>query len=240
MRDYDSAGALWVQRELLRLTGDPYRAMLPVVYTCGLGLLAEDVSTSRFSFGTMRRVRSQTPQTLLDMQVYEDVDGLHITADYVLGAVDTITVQQAINSVAQRVTAFAHPDTAATITDVSGIRNDIIADADSAAAPPAADSTPSDASSTDLLYQQISPIWEEALDGVAVTPDSNFFMEGGDSLRATTVTRQVQDATGRDVDLRILLTNPTLRDYVQAVAETSAASTELVSAADSDIEEGTL
>ena len=240
VRDYDSAGALWVQRELLRLTGDPYRAMLPVVYTCGLGLLAEDVSTSRFSFGTMRRVRSQTPQTLLDMQVYEDVDGLHITADYVLGAVDTITVQQAINSVAQRVTAFAHPDTAATITDVSGIRNDIIADADSAAAPPAADSTPSDASSTDLLYQQISPIWEEALDGVAVTPDSNFFMEGGDSLRATTVTRQVQDATGRDVDLRILLTNPTLRDYVQAVAETSAASTELVSAADSDIEEGTL
>ena len=57
---------------------------------------------------------------------------------------------------------------------------------------------------------------------------------------ATTVTRQVQDATGRDVDLRILLTNPTLRDYVQAVAETSAAPTELVSAADSEIEEGTL
>jgi len=215
VRDYDSAGALWVQRELLRLTGDPYRAMLPVVYTCGLGLLPEDVSTSRFSFGTMRRVRSQTPQTLLDMQVHEDVDGLHITADYVLDAVDTSAVQQAINGVAQRVTAFAQ-------------------------ATSAADSTPSDASSTDLLYQQISPIWEEALDGVAVTPDSNFFMEGGDSLRATTVTRQVQDATGRDVDLRILLTNPTLRDYVQAVAETSAAPTELVSAADSEIEEGTL
>ncbi|WQD13037.1 MAG: hypothetical protein U1U88_001196 [Lawsonella clevelandensis] len=103
VRDYDAAGALWVQRELLQLTGDPYASMLPVVFTCGLGLVADGVSTTDFSFGTLGRVRSQTPQTLLDLQVHEDVKGLHLTADYVTQALDAQRVQDAISAVAQRI-----------------------------------------------------------------------------------------------------------------------------------------
>ena len=258
VRDYDAAGALWVQRELLQLTGDPYASMLPVVFTCGLGLVADGVSTTDFSFGTLGRVRSQTPQTLLDLQVHEDVKGLHLTADYVTQALDAQRVQDAISAVAQRIcdcaervhgaqavaagAADAAGDGAAAAGGVAGAAASITTPADQLATSPAdnpatvladqptADTVPvTAASAADLtgpaadLYAQIAPLWEAALEGVAVTLDSNFFKEGGDSLRATMVTRQVQDTTGREVDLRILLTNPTLRDYLQAVSAVPAA-----------------
>ena len=258
VRDNDAAGALWVQRELLQLTGDPYASMLPVVFTCGLGLVADGVSTTDFSFGTLGRVRSQTPQTLLDLQVHEDVKGLHLTADYVTQALDAQRVQDAISAVAQRIcdcaervhgaqavaagAADAAGDGAAAAGGVAGAAASITTPADQLATSPAdnpatvladqptADTVPvTAASAADLtgpaadLYAQIAPLWEAALEGVAVTLDSNFFKEGGDSLRATMVTRQVQDTTGREVDLRILLTNPTLRDYLQAVSAVPAA-----------------
>ena len=258
VRDYDAAGALWVQRELLQLTGDPYASMLPVVFTCGLGLVADGVSTTDFSFGTLGRVRSQTPQTLLDLQVHEDVKGLHLTADYVTQALDAQRVQDAISAVAQRIcdcaervhgaqavaagAADAAGDGAAAAGGVAGAAASITTPADQLATSPAdnpatvladqptADTVPvTAASAADLtgpaadLYAQIAALWEAALEGVAVTLDSNFFKEGGDSLRATMVTRQVQDTTGREVDLRILLTNPTLRDYLQAVSAVPAA-----------------
>lgn len=81
-----SSDAVWLQRELLRHHGRPANAVFPVVFTSGLGL----VDTSRgpsFDLGALVYGVSQTPQTLLDFQMWERDGSLALSWDFVTQAI---------------------------------------------------------------------------------------------------------------------------------------------------------
>ncbi|WP_239476719.1 non-ribosomal peptide synthetase [Nocardia arizonensis] len=80
------ADAVWLQRELLARRGDPHAAMFPVVFTGGLGLGDLDAAAG-LSFGNLVYGISQTPQTVLDFQVWEDGGALRLTWDFVTQAI---------------------------------------------------------------------------------------------------------------------------------------------------------
>ena len=81
-----TADAVWLQRELLRHHGQLANAVFPVVFTSGLGL----VDTSRRSsseFGALVFGLSQTPQTVLDFQMWEKAGSLSLSWDFVTQAI---------------------------------------------------------------------------------------------------------------------------------------------------------
>ncbi|NEW41027.1 amino acid adenylation domain-containing protein [Nocardia cyriacigeorgica] len=88
-----AADGVWLQRELLRHHGSPADAIFPVVFTSGLGL--REISTSgSLSFGEQVFGASQTPQTLLDFQVWEDAGELRLSWDFVTEAIAPDTAAQ--------------------------------------------------------------------------------------------------------------------------------------------------
>ncbi|MGO9509623.1 MAG: condensation domain-containing protein, partial [Mycobacterium sp.] len=75
-----TADAVWLQRELLRHHGRPAHAVFPVVFTSGLGLI-DTAGRSSFDFGEMVYGLSQTPQTVLDFQMWEKAGSLALSWD---------------------------------------------------------------------------------------------------------------------------------------------------------------
>ncbi|SER75820.1 amino acid adenylation domain-containing protein [Propionibacterium cyclohexanicum] len=80
--DHQEISLDWISRELLRVTGDPGRAMFPVVFTSGFGLLDGGRLDDIGRLGELTRSRSQTPQTLIDLQIHDDARGVHLSADF--------------------------------------------------------------------------------------------------------------------------------------------------------------
>ena len=77
-----TADAVWLQRELLHHHGRPAQAVFPVVFTSGLGLI-DTAGRSSFDFGEMVYGLSQTPQTVLDFQMWEKAGSLALSWDFV-------------------------------------------------------------------------------------------------------------------------------------------------------------
>ncbi|RRD06033.1 amino acid adenylation domain-containing protein [Arachnia propionica] len=186
--DHDTAGTLWVQRRVLQRTGDPVAALLPVVFTCGLGLAPEGTRLDDFGFGRLVHAASQTPQTMLDLQVSADAHGLHLTADHVTELLGSTEVQHHVSGIVTRLAASVAP----------------------VATPP------SQAGAT--LHDQIHDIWREILDLPPGGQGLNFFTAGGDSLRATRCVRLLRERIHPGIDLRMLLVNPDLDRFVTAVS----------------------
>lgn len=116
--DHGTAGTLWVQRRLLQRSGDPVASMFPVVFTCGLGLAAEDMRLDDFGFGPLVHAASQAPQTVLDLQVSADPSGLRLSADHVVQLLDSSEVAERLQRIAARLSGLvpaveepsAHPE----------------------------------------------------------------------------------------------------------------------------------
>ena len=81
-----TADAVWLQRELLRHHGRPAHAVFPVVFTSGLGLI-DTSGRSSFDFGELVFGLSQTPQTVLDFQMWEKAGSLALSWDFVTQAI---------------------------------------------------------------------------------------------------------------------------------------------------------
>ena len=79
----EALSILRISREIIRQEGNPVAGLFPVVFTSGLGLDNTPHRSDDFGFGQLTYARSQTPQVAIDLQVYDDLKGLHITADYV-------------------------------------------------------------------------------------------------------------------------------------------------------------
>jgi yersiniabactin nonribosomal peptide synthetase len=79
---YRAADAVWLQRELLRHHGQPANAVFPVVFTSGLGLI-DTSGRSSFEIGELVFGLSQTPQTVLDFQMWEKAGSLSLSWDFV-------------------------------------------------------------------------------------------------------------------------------------------------------------
>nr|WP_227659073.1 MULTISPECIES: AMP-binding protein [unclassified Corynebacterium] len=86
--DDPAQDALRLAARAVQTSGDPAAGLFPVVFTCGLGLSAVTPGALRSlrerSFGTQVAASSTTPQVVLDLQVADDRDGLHLTADYLV------------------------------------------------------------------------------------------------------------------------------------------------------------
>jgi amino acid adenylation domain len=81
--EHSEISMAWLSRELLALTGSPERALFPVVFTSGLGLGGDEISRGIRHLGKLTRARSQTPQTLVDLQCHDSDGALHLSADHV-------------------------------------------------------------------------------------------------------------------------------------------------------------
>lgn len=173
---------LRVAARAVRATGDPAAGLFPVVFTCGLGLSGGPNRNRAFaeqSFGTRVAAGSTTPQVVLDLQVVDDRDGLHLTADYLTQILPEARVQRIVDRTVEAL--------------IGGTES-----------PGGPSETP----------DPIAEAWASALSipASSLTEETNFFREGGDSLRATEVVRRLRDR-GMRVSLRSLLARPTLGDF---------------------------
>jgi len=104
-----TADAVWLQRELLRHHGQPSKAIFPVVFTSGLGLIDTSGSSS-FEFGELVFGLSQTPQTVLDFQMWEKAGSLSLSWDFVTQAISPDIARRNLDMMVDAmVTAVAEP-----------------------------------------------------------------------------------------------------------------------------------
>ena len=116
-----TADAVWLQRELLRFHGQLANAMFPVVFTSGLGL----VDTSRRSsseFGALVFGLSQTPQTVLDFQMWEKAGSLSLSWDFVTQAIPPDVARRNLDMMVEAMVAAVFPPTPAEQPDERVLR----------------------------------------------------------------------------------------------------------------------
>ncbi|WP_438484813.1 amino acid adenylation domain-containing protein [Streptomyces sp. S186] len=223
-RDHRTVTAIDQQRNAVRETGDPVRGMYPVVFTCGLGMQDPGLRSDDFGFGQLVFSCSQTPQTVLDLQVHDDCRGLHLTADHVTQLIGSRRAQAVVNGVARRLRDFAG----------------------SAGARPDAEEPDPGQSGAGRLDALIRQAWERALGTELPRDGANFFRAGGDSLRATRCVRALQEQVHPRITLRTLLSHPDLETFTAAVAELATDTTDTTdtantaNTADDDYEAGEL
>ena len=183
-----TADAVWLQRELLRHHGRPAHAIFPVVFTSGLGLI-DTSSTSSFELGSLVFGLSQTPQTLLDFQMWERAGSLALSWDFVAQAISPDTAQRHLDMMV-----------------------DAMVDTVTLSAPAASRDDPG---TGDEHVDRVLKICAAALGLPQVGPGDNFFQLGGDSVTATRVVEQISREVSATATLRLLFENPMLGDFAE-------------------------
>ena len=188
------ADAVWLQRELLRHHGEPAAAIFPVVFTSGLGLMDMSMQSS-FEFSEPAFAASQTPQTVLDFQVWENAGSLRVSWDFVTQAVSPIDARTHLDALV------------ADIRSAPGHGRHVVP-------PPAESATVSTESGPDdELVQRVSQICAAALGRTKIDPGDNFFQLGGDSFTATKVVEQIGRELSPSATLRLLFANPIIGEF---------------------------
>lgn len=72
--------------------------------------------------------------------------------------------------------------------------------------------------STEALEKIILEVFRKVLKNPEITPDSEFFEFGGDSLMAIDALSQISDHTGVEVDMAAIFIYPTPRELSSALA----------------------
>lgn len=209
-----AADAVWLQRELLRHHGIPGHAVYPVVFTSGLGLV-DTSGRSSFEFGELVYGLSQTPQTVLDFQMWERAGALSLSWDYVTQAIPTPDARRYLDLMVDGMVAAV-------------------------TAPVPAASQP-DPGAGDEFVDRILRICATALNLPRVEASDNFFLLGGDSATATRVVEQLSREVSATATLRLLFEHPVLGEFAAQLA-TIAPAREIASHADTEaeFEEGVL
>ncbi|MGO9226808.1 amino acid adenylation domain-containing protein [Mycobacterium sp.] len=183
-----TADAVWLQRELLRHHGRPAHAIFPVVFTSGLGLI-DTSSRSSFELGSLVFGLSQTPQTVLDFQMWERAGSLALSWDFVTQAISPDTARRHLDMMVDAMVA--------TVT------------LSAPAAPP------DDPGTGDEHVDRVLRVCAAALSLPRVGPGDNFFQLGGDSVTATRVVEQISREVSATATLRLLFENPMLGDFAE-------------------------
>ena len=182
------ANAVWLQRELLRHHGRPASAVFPVVFTSGLGLVDTSGRTP-FGLGELVFGLSQTPQTVLDFQMWEKAGSLALSWDFVTQVIPR---------------------------DVARCNLDLLLDAMVAAvSSPAGSSQPDNQDASGELVESVSRICAAALGLPHVEPRHNFFQLGGDSVTATRVVEQISREVSATATLRLLFEHPMIGEFAE-------------------------
>ena len=194
--DDPAADTTALQRRIVARTGDPTAAIHPVVFTCGLGLGPADGTGTpdprELGFASLRHACSQTPQVVLDLQVFAADDGLHLSADHVVQLVEPALARSLVEGVAVRLASL-----------VDARRGPSRAPADE-------------------LTQTVTEAWRAALGTEQVDPTTGFFAAGGDSLRATRCIRELHDRGLGQAGLRMLLASTDLAGFVELLRRAGA------------------
>lgn len=207
-----SADAVWLQRELLRHHGIPGQAVYPVVFTSGLGLV-DTSSRSSFEFGELVYGLSQTPQTVLDFQMWERSGALALSWDFVTQAISTTDARRYLDLMVEGlVSALAVPASAAQSPGTG-----------------------------DEFVDRVLRVCAGALGLPRVEPGDNFFLLGGDSATATRVVEQLSREVSATATLRLLFERPVLGEFAAALATAATVSEgDQAPGDDVDFEEGVL
>lgn len=180
-----AADAVWLQRELLRHHGQPAKAVFPVVFTSGLGLIGTSPGVpsglGRPVFGL-----SQTPQTVLDFQMWESAEGLSLSWDFVTQAIPREVARHNLDTMVDGMLAAAAANPAAAHPEVRG----------------------------DEFSEKVLRTCAAALGLPRVEPGDNFFRLGGDSVTATRVVEQLSRDVSAAATLRLLFEYPVIGDFV--------------------------
>ncbi|MEU7764447.1 amino acid adenylation domain-containing protein [Nocardia sp. NPDC049190] len=246
-----AADAVWLQRELLAQHGTPGAAMFPVVFTSGLGLREIDTGGG-LAFGEQVYAVSQTPQTLLDFQVWEDGGGLNLSWDFVTQAIAPELADEHLAGLVSDLVAGAtgvhdtttwsqHLDAGTPVVDATPVP---VPDTDPAARSSRSETgtsvvdatSPPVAMSEAELCVRITEICASVLGSPRVDADTNFFRAGGDSVTATAVVDRIQCEVAPAATLRMLLAHPVLADFAAAIVRATAAAP----TTEDDVEEGIL
>lgn len=178
-----TADAVWLQRELLRHHGQPANAVFPVVFTSGLGLIDTSRGSS-FELGSLVYGLSQTPQTVLDFQMWENAGSLALSWDFVTQAISADVARTNLDALVQAM--------------VSAV-----------ATSPAPNGDDSGAE----LLERVLQICAVALNLPRVQPGQNFFQLGGDSVTATRVVEQISREIAPGASMRLLFENPVIGEF---------------------------
>ncbi|MGV0337481.1 AMP-binding protein, partial [Corynebacterium bovis] len=231
--DDPALDALRLTARAVQTSGDPVAGVFPVVFTCGLGLAGATAqvagdpagdaagtagrSLRERSFGTQVAASSTTPQVVLDLQVADDRDGLHLTADHLVRVLPAAVADRVVRRTVAELTGAPAGDGGRSRTgegdDATLPRPRPSAAPDAAAGDAAPDAA--EAGATDPAAV-IAEVWADVLGLDRVTDGTNFFRAGGDSLTATRCITALR-ARGVDAALRTLLTTPDLGDFRDAV-----------------------
>ncbi|KAA8965444.1 non-ribosomal peptide synthetase [Mycobacterium sp.] len=202
-----AADAIWLQRELLRYHGRPADAIFPVVFTSGLGL----IDTSGASqFGSLVFGCSQTPQTLLDFQMWEKAGSLSLSWDFVTQAIAPEVARRRLDMMVQAMISVTTP------VPETGRENPFTGDA---------------------FAERVAEICAGVLGVPRVERCDNFFQLGGDSVAATRVVEALSREVSPTASLRLLFENPVIGEFAEKIRSIPACSGTSVDAA---IEEGVL
>jgi len=202
-----AADAIWLQRELLRHHGRPADAVFPVVFTSGLGLI-DTSDTSRF--GSLVFGRSQTPQTLLDFQMWEKAGSLSLSWDFVTQAIAPELASRHLDRMVQ----------------------DMIC-----ATTPVSETGHENPDTRDEFAERVAEICAVVLGVPRVEQYDNFFQLGGDSLAATRVVEQLSREMSATASLRLLFENPVIGEFAEKIRSVPACGDISVETA---VEEGVL
>lgn len=77
---------------------------------------------------------------------------------------------------------------------------------------------------TDTVLKKLTTVWKAVLEVDAVEPADNFFMLGGDSLKAAALMVHIEETFGLLVDPIEIFEHPELHDFAALIAEELAAS----------------
>lgn len=237
-----AADAVWLQRELLAYHGTPGAAMFPVVFTSGLGLREIDTGGG-LAFGEQVHAASQTPQTLLDFQVWEDGGGLNLSWDFVTQAIAPELAEKQLAGLVADIVASADPTGADHTAARASYSTAEVANTGAVPGPLAvSEENTTGAPSSRLaepeqqLRTRIIEICASALGRPDLDAGANFFRMGGDSVTATAVVERIQREVTPTATLRMLLAHPVLADFATEIARATAAA----STTEDDVEEGIL
>ncbi len=204
-----TADAVWLQRELLRHHGRPALAVFPVVFTSGLGLI-DTAGRSSFDFGELVYGLSQTPQTVLDFQMWEKAGSLSLSWDFVTQAIPRDIARRNLDAMVDAMVAAVTSPAAQPDVPAAG----------------------------DEHVERVLRVCAAALGLPRVGSRDNFFQLGGDSTTATSVVEQLSREVSATATLRLLFEYPVLGDFAEELGKVVHHIPD--SASSDDFEEGVL
>ena len=214
--DNRAVSSLWVQRQLTKRPSPT--TGFPVVFTSTLGL--EDDFADALPTDALELTSggwSMTPQTWIDHQVWQQQGVLMLCWDCVDDLFSDGFCATLFNDYCQLLHHIATADWKQPLSYTARYQPTV--QISNAPLLLSVDQTPGD-----NLEQQIARLWQQTLQQENLPHDTNFFLCGGDSLKATHIVTKLheQRLTPQILSLRLFFTHPTIAGLAAHIRSSQA------------------